>query len=242
VTASREPEFFVGYSDAVGRRTRRFTLAVACVVLALAGGLGLWLGRSVDDPGAGAYGDEVRLEGVLKMQPYPVLRLSTGRAVLLSGDGKYGVAGQPEARDGAAVSAGGFMLKRGALDMLVVADGGLRAAAVAMQPTAPVARGRWRVSGEICDGKCYAGAMRPGQGLAHKACANLCVAGGVPPVLVTSLPVEGRNFLLLADAAGRTVPPVALDLAARPVVLEGEVEQLDDLLVFRVDWDKAQLE
>ena len=94
--------------------------------------------------------------------------------------------------------------------------------------------GRWRLTGEICDGKCYAGAMRPGTGLAHKACANLCLIGGVPPVLVTTAPVEGERFLLIAGADGGPVTPALLDHVATLVQVEGDVERRGSLLVLRV--------
>ena len=102
-------------------------------------------------------------------------------------------------------------------------------------PSAPVSLGRWRIAGEICDGKCYAGAMRPGTGLAHKACANLCIAGGVPAVFVSSSPVEGHRYFLLADETGKPAGELLKDHVAVYVEAEGEVERLDDLAVFRID-------
>lgn len=238
-----EPEFFVGYLPA-GGSTRRFAVLVSALLLIAAGALALSLGATVEDPGNGGFGEEVTLTGVLESRPYPLLRLPpgplhpNGHAVLLSGDGKFGVSARP-----GSVEARGFVLKRGSLDMLVVAsDAAFKAKqGEARAPAAPISLGTWRVTGEICDGKCRAGAMRPGQGLAHKACANLCISGGVPPVLVTTSPVEGHYFLLLADAGGGPMPIASLDLVARPVALEGEIERRDDLLIFRVDWSKARL-
>ena len=82
--------------------------------------------------------------------------------------------------------------------------------------------------------------MRPGVGLAHRACANLCISTGLPPVLVTSAPVEGSAYLLLANADGGAAPAAIADLVALPVTLEGELERRGDLLIFRVDWSKAK--
>ena len=36
------------------------------------------------------------------------------------------------------------------------------------------------LKGEIIDPKCYLGAMKPGGGKTHKACAMRCIAGGIP--------------------------------------------------------------
>jgi hypothetical protein len=103
----------------------------------------------------------------------------------------------------------------------------------------PIPLGRWRITGEICDGKCYAGSMRPGAGIAHRACANFCLIGGVPPVFVSTAPVEGTSFMLLADAAGGPLPDKLYNLVALRVQLEGDLERRGDLLVFKVDLSRA---
>lgn len=79
-----------------------------------------------------------------------------------------------------------------------------------------------------------------GNGLAHKACANLCIAGGLPAVLVTALPVEGSTVVLLADADGGPMPAGLLDLTAVPVEMTGHLERRDDLLIFRIDTGSAR--
>ena len=145
-------------------------------------------------------------------------------------------AGQP-------VVASGVILKRGRLDMLQV-DGDPALAPVPnappFAPAPPAPLGRWRIAGEICDGKCYVGAMRPGRGLAHKACANLCLIGGVPPVFVSSGSIEGSSFFLLADPDGGPLPDLVRDLVGVGLELEGEVERRDDLLVFKTDLARAK--
>ncbi|MGE6744243.1 hypothetical protein ACQKGC_28815, partial [Allorhizobium pseudoryzae] len=84
----------------------------------------------------------------------------------------------------------GSVLRRGAIQMLVVEGRGQPLdASSGLDPAMHEPLGRWRIAGEICDGKCYAGAMRPGSGLAHKACANLCLIGEIPAVFVTVDPV-----------------------------------------------------
>ena len=101
------------------------------------------------------------------------------------------------------------------------------------------ALGRWKLTGEICDGKCLAGAMRPGTGLAHKACANLCLTGDVPPVFVASQPLidgmAGSEFLLVAGPDGGTMAPVLLDHVGAFIAIEGEVTRRQDLLIFHAD-------
>ena len=132
-------------------------------------------------------------------------------------------------------------IKRGDLDMLQVA-GRIRPMPDAQHLNVEIKPlGRWRLSGEICDGKCYAGAMRPGNGLAHKACANLCLVGGVPPVFVSTGKVEGSSFFLLADKDGKALGPSMLDLTAVLLSAEGDVEKVGNLLVFKIDLDTVEV-
>jgi hypothetical protein len=202
--------------------------------------LAVALARSIDDPGTGGFdwdAGEMNLRGVATALPYPALRLPDGHAILLAGVGKSGV-DLPSSVDGHMVEARGVMIRRGTLEMLQV-NGDLHAVDGTAAPASPEQLGRWRITGEICDGKCESGAMRPGNGIAHRACANLCLIGGVPPVFVTTAPVEGTSFLLLGDTAGAALPDLARDLVGLRVVLEGSLERRADLLVFKADISRA---
>ena len=156
---------------------------------------------------------------------------------MLSGGGKRGVLDRAEPLAGQLVTASGVLLARGDLDMLQVrggADGLSAAEGDAVLPES-VPLGRWRLAGEICDGKCLAGAMRPGTGLAHKACANLCLSGGVPPVFVSSQPVEGSEFLLIAGPDGGALPQELYDYVGLYIGVEADIERRGDLLVMAID-------
>jgi len=161
---------------------------------------------------------------------------------MLTGIGKRGPGDRAVRLDGQLVEAEGVPLKRGELDMIQLRDGmsGLREAEVRPegalgQRPAPASLGRWRLTGEICDGKCLAGAMRPGRGLSHKACANLCLEGGLPPVFVSTGAIQGEVFFLMANADGGPLDRAVLDHTATLVEVEGEVERRGALLVFRID-------
>jgi hypothetical protein len=245
MTGAGEP-FFIGYVNRVPRSLAAFLTLFAAAFVGAMAGLALAIGAGIDDPGDGhfAFADgQQHLVGTLRADPYPVLHIpadgdAPARAVLLAGQGKRGVIEQAAALDGRPVEASGIMLKRGGIDMLQVGgDAGLRAAeAAAPRPPAPATSlGRWRLTGEICDGKCWLGAMRPGNGLAHKACANLCIIGGLPPVFVSSGEVAGETFFLLADADGRRLGEEVYDLVALTIEVEGNVERRDSLMVFSID-------
>ncbi len=235
--------FFIGWSPGSARPIAGFLVLVVVLLLAGAGGLALAIGSRPDDPGGGEFvGDRV-YTGVVVQHPYPMLVMPpdadhpAGHAVVMSGGGKRGVQQQAAGLAGRLVRASGSLLRRGGIDMLLIGD--MVPAEGAVVPATPVAMGTWRVVGEICDGKCVSGVMRPGQGLAHKACANVCILGGVPPILVTAAPVAGSRYLLMGDAAGRALPETFRDHVGVPRRMEGTVERIADILVFRTDVARA---
>jgi hypothetical protein len=235
-------DFFVGWSGRLPRRHAHFLLAaIASLVLAFLI-IGLALARAVDDPGSGAVdwdAGEKTFRGVLTARPYPLLHLANGHTLMMAGPTQVGPEFDP-ALDGKLVEATGVVAKRGTLDMLDT-NAPLKGVEGQESVSPPVPLGRWRITGEICDGKCYSGSMRPGNGLAHKACANFCILGGVPPVLVSTAPVEGVSFMLLADQAGGPLPDRLYDLVALRIQLDGELERRGDLLVFKVDLRRARV-
>ena len=241
---SWQRDFFVGWAARLPGDHAAWLRAMVATAVAAALLAGLLLARAQDDPGGGAGApDEVTLDGVLLAAPYPTLTLAAAgrpaRTILLTGGGKS-APDLPAALDGRAVRATGYMLRRGALEMLQVTEP-LRPADAALAMPARRDLGTWRITGEICDGKCLAGAMRPGNGIAHRACANLCVTGGVPPVFLATGPVEGRTHLLLADPSGGGLAERFRDLTALHVTLEGAVEERGDLLIFKPDLTRARV-
>jgi len=242
--------FFIGWQRRVAPGLRRFLL-LAVVAVPLGGGvLGLLLAAAADDPAGPRFAlvpgapmplplGETSLTGVLSLAPYPVLHLPPdaaaprGRSVLLADDGKRGATIDP-ALDGRTVVAEGFALARGDIDMLVL-GGPPRPAEGTLSGIATERLGRWRITGEICDGKCAAGGMRPGTGLGHRACAVLCLDGELPALFVATAPVAGQAFLLLGAADGTRMPPALRDHIGLRVTLEGALERRGGMLVFLAD-------
>lgn len=247
--------FFVGYGKKLPKGIAKLVLPVFALFIAVFVCLSLLLSSMQGDPGDGRFrGDLGRqnLTGIVEFHPYPVLRLPSvdgeaARTLMMSGIGKRGVIERASSLDGQIVSASGIFIKRGDITMLQVRGGkrGLDAASEVLQdgfvPSEPVSLGKWRLSGEICDGKCYAGAMRPGTGLAHKACANLCISGGIPAVFVSAGEVDGSNYFLLADSDGNPLGEEMSDLVALYIEAEGEVERLDDLTIFKMDMSTVKV-
>lgn len=250
MTKKPKDPFFVGYFKKAPPPLRAFALRTGAAIVGLLIALALLGPLGTIDPGAGRYANDLRggtLTGVIEPLPYPILRVpgagdTPARAVLLGGQDKVGAQGRVDV-GAEVIEVGGVFVRRGDLEMLLVSGRGAKPAADPLPGFVPAPvedLGRWRLTGEICDGKCYGGAMKPGRGLAHKACANLCITMGLPPVLVMALPVEGSTVVLLSDANGGPMPDRLLHLTARPIQLEGQLERRDDLLIFRIDEASVQ--
>lgn len=250
MTPRNADPFFVGYFSKTPPRIRNFALLAGVTIIGFLATMALLLPLGTIDPGPGRYADDLRggtLPGVIDPLPYPILRVpaangAPARAVLLGGQDKSGAQDRVDVGS-RGVEVGGVFVRRGDIEMLLVATDGIKASTEGLEAFAPAAiedLGRWQLTGEICDGKCYGGAMKPGTGLAHKACANLCILSGLPPVLVMELPVEGSTVVLLADEDGGPIPEALYDLTAIPIRLVGHLERRDDLLIFRIDESTAE--
>jgi hypothetical protein len=169
--------------------------------------------------------------------------IKPGKTLMLTSAGKSGVDMRAMGLDGQLATVSGIVLQRGTIDMLQLRGGGNGLSAVDGAPpvmeTEPL--GRWKVAGEICDGKCLNGAMRPGRGLAHKACANLCLLGDVPPVFVSTQPIDGSDFMLITGPDGTRLPAEAYDYIGQFITLEGDLERRGDILVLRMDTSTMEL-
>lgn len=240
--------FFIGFLKDLPPGLRQFLPVCAVVLLCVFAGLGFVISATQGDAGDGQFRFDLGqqdLIGVVRIDPYPTLTIKTGsdkfpvgHVMMLAGGGKRGAMGLAEF-DRRLTRVRGIALTRGDLNMLQIA-GGRRAPELAadredVSGTEDVPLGRWRLAGEICDGKCLAGAMRPGRGLAHKACANLCLIGDVPPVFATTAPVEGHRYLMIAGPDGGAMPMDLLNHTAALIEIEGQVERRGDLLIFYVE-------
>jgi len=94
--------------------------------------------------------------------------------------------------------------------------------------------GAVELSGEIVDSKCFLGVMKPGAGLTHKACAELCLLGGIPPILVAADAAGEKTGYLLARADGGSAAVALAEFAAEPVRVAGRLQRQGGLLVLRV--------
>ncbi|MDX2017533.1 MAG: hypothetical protein SFY95_07835, partial [Planctomycetota bacterium] len=120
--------------------------------------------------------------------------------------------------------------------------GALRPAAEAPRLASPLAWqpvGAVTLRGEIVDTKCFLGAMKPGEGRTHRACAILCIQGGIPPTLVTRGPSGAARFTLLCDPAGEPFGGAQLDAilahVGGPIEAQGQLESAAGVERLRLD-------
>ncbi len=233
--------FYIGYSS-LPRRHRVFLVVAVPLAIAgmLVGALGLAMAQPAWGDGFWETGDAREFRGTLSLEPYPMLHVEgagVGDSYLLVEMGKFGAGDRfadLEGIDGATVAIRGRELRRDGRRMIEIDPGsGEGDDPVSVLPSdKPAVRIRSAVdeggdvvtiAGEIVDSKCYLGAMKPGAGRGHKACATLCVSGGIPPVLVVRDGEAGEgavSYLLLTDAAGRGLRGSGLE-AIEPMIAEG---------------------
>jgi hypothetical protein len=245
MSENKEP-FFVGYLPMPGalRRLHRVVVValLSCTILCA-----FVLAALQRDPGPAVWiaDQESSLTGILRVHPYPHIQHANpahGGATLLVGQGKRGSDQQVRAFDGQTVQLHGHLLRRDDLQMLELTRMQLADVAdPAGSAPPPADSARLQVvtlRGEIVDSKCFLGAMKPGDGKSHKACATLCIRGGIPPLLVTWDEAGGHRCYLLTDLDGRALAGESLNallpFVGEPVEVTGHPEQATGFDTLRV--------
>ena len=199
------------------------------------------------------------IEGVLNMQPVPMLKIDNGKdqngdpvyqTVLLIGFGKHGAEktiAKMEGQNGKVINGRRIKIEgtliyhdgkslmeltRGEASLLEVGD------ALELESKRK-SIGHFILSGEIADPKCYFGVMKPGEGKPHRSCAVRCISGGIPPILKVISKLGETNYLLLKGSKGEAINKKVLKFVGEPVQLSGQVESLDDWLIFKLDDENA---
>ena len=161
---------------------------------------------------------------------------------LLVSEGKFGFnrtsrAASSALQSGVKILLNGTLIRRDEVRMLEVVAGSLRQAPdtttdVWIPPTEYV--GKRRVTGEIVDSKCFLGVMNPGDKTVHRACARLCIRGGIPPMLHLDSAIEGASYILITGEDGESINEQVLPFVASPVEITGELFRTGDLYELRV--------
>ena len=202
--------------------------------------MGVWLAYGQQSPGNAVadLSEQQTLTGYLTVDPYPVLHNvgPQSRSVMLVEQTKKSAneLAQPYANQWVTLS--GFPMQRGDWSMLQLRAGAeiKSAAPVAGYKLTSVELGEATFEGEIIDSKCFLGAMKPGGGKVHRACAALCLLGGIPPMLVVKDQQGDRFGYLLMNADGSSASIDLSGQVAVPVKITGQLMQRGDVQYIRL--------
>lgn len=235
---STPPPIYVGYLP-LPPAARVAAFVVAPVLLIAVGIAGAVVSATHRTPGPAVWSfEETSWSGRVQLEPFPMLVEPDGTAHLVVGVGKFGVAERLGPHAGQLRTLRGFPLSRQGRRMIELLPGDAAIAesvgitVPALNPTAPIAVD---VRAEIVDGKCYLGAMKPGDGPAHKACAILCIEGGLPPLVVADIPGAPTLFPLLRVGGSTRLAQHVLDLVGEPVRIRGQLRTIGGLPVLDVE-------
>jgi len=137
--------------------------------------------------------------------------------------------------DGHRASLEGTLVYHGGRAMIEVLPGSLKEGGPADVAGARVDLGEHTLRGEVADSKCHLGVMNPGRSKVHRACAVLCIRGGIPPVLLIDGADGSVTRVLLVAADGSAVNTAVLPLVADRIEVTGRLYRDDDLLVLHAD-------
>ncbi len=250
-------EFYIGYLEKMPpsfRRPVRLFVTAAAILLA-AGPFIIVRSQQAFSTSTFELGRLTTVEGILRMEPAPMLQLETGRdqqgrpmlqSILLIGFGKHGAEAALEKveaerglkLEGQKVKLEGTLIYHDGKTLLELTR--QEASVLEVQEAPPVSRrlaelGQATLLGEVADPKCYFGVMKPGQGKVHRSCAARCIAGGIPPVL-KSVSSNGQvQYFIIKGENGGPINEQLLPIVGEPVQLNGSVVQYDDWLVLRLD-------
>jgi hypothetical protein len=242
---SHADEFYVGYLPKSPQGLARHTRLVIVVHLVLSMAAAAIIVAAMRDPGPGVWEDATpkSFTGVFLSRPYPMIIDDAGHAILVVDFGKRGaqqrfsgigdahrlkLSGYPLLRDG-----------RTLVELAPEADA-IGPASPDRAPVQAAGGDRRTLVGEIVDSKCFLGAMKPGEGKTHKACATRCISGGIPPMLVCWDEKGLTSYFLLADEQGGPVGDWVLPLVGETVQVTGDVASIGDLALLRVSREGIQ--
>jgi hypothetical protein len=250
--AKSTDEFYVGYlpyaPEGLAKRMRKVILLLLGITAAIA--FILVFSQNPFYPSVFEFGTVRSFEGVIREKPYPHLQVKhpgggEGKPVYSSfylvDFGKFGAEAAVKGLDGKAVRLNGALIYRDGQTMIEIAEGGI-SPRVETPPPAQLyppgtSSGRFELTGEIVDSKCYLGVMNPGHLKPHAACAVRCISGGIPPLFVVQNANGATSYFLLVGEDGKTVNQAVLSKIAVPLRITGEVFSAgqDNLLLLKAD-------
>lgn len=237
--ASPAPEdgLYVGSLPTPRRDRRALRLIVPTILWGLCA-ISALIAANLAPAGDGIWdSDTTTLHGALVADPYPgvIHQDDNGfTTTFLVEAGKHGARDTLRRGSGRPIAVEGFLIHRDGRRVMELLPGpdGVKAKTQARFTRTPpaTALGTATLRGEIVDYKCYMGAMKPGHGLTHRACATLCISAGIPPALVTTDAAGRHTYYILRTADRQPINQDVLPLVATPVEITGTVVREADVL------------
>ena len=246
----RPQNFYIGYEErmppSLAFRLRLFSCLLLLVCLML--GVGFVMGQS---PFPAAHFEHNRarpFQGIIRLDPYPRLLIrrpglsgknSKYSSYLLTSPLKFGAEKMTkEFRDKYVVLEGRLLYRKEQTMLEVVPNSIKRSKGATHSPLAhKIGQKTLTLQGEIIDSKCWTGAMKPGRGKLHRACAIMCIRGGIPPIFVPYFG-EDKDVLtsfLLVSSEGKTVNKEVIPFLAKPIQITGTVIEEEGHLILRAE-------
>ena len=247
--SKKEDLFFIGWQPkmqkALAGKVRKYGLVIAIVMVALAVLMAVL--QQTFGVSRYAYADVKTFEGILRAEPYPHIAVhlpNTNKceAFMIVDELKTGwTKEQVGDYDGKYVQLKAGVIYRGDVAMLEANPS--KAISLAEMPvdfpsTADTdVLGTQTLVGEIVDSKCYYGAMNPGNLKTHRACAIVCIKGGIPPVLVVRREHAAPLYFLVVGEDGQPLNKEVLPYVAEPIQVTGEVMSQCGMLMLKTSVD-----
>lgn len=235
-----DEEFFIGWEKKVPPLQRRFLYDRLFGIFAFVFSLALlipYLQRRYE-PSFYNYMTKSEFEGVFVANPIPSLRVARPGAIgegqekdsnyLLVSPRKYGFQTDDSAElDGKNIRLKGALIFNRTQTMIEVVPKSIEIAPAVMQEPHEEEKlinlGRYKLTGEIVDSKCYYGALNPGFGKPHRACAVRSISNGVPPLLLIRSEDGETCELLIMGEGMKMIGKQILDQVGVPVQVVGDV-------------------
>lgn len=235
--------FFIGYQK-MPNRDKRFLLTATPLLLLGAIGFANLFARSQQKPAPSQWGkNTLRLQGRLIKQPYPHILVANNYAIsgydtiFLVQQGKHGAQRLVDEIEERYVEAKGRLITRhDSPSSYLLETTSVRPLKKDIQIGENTERdfGNQRLIGCIVDSKCHYGVMRPADGITHKACASLCVRGGIPPFFTPECRSTNKIFLV-TDSQGQARPEPFLPYILDTISAEGRLIAINNYFQFRLN-------
>lgn len=244
--SEKAPDFYVGYLGLPARHKRFLTKLLVFAVIGMVG-IGGLVGLSQRSPGHTEVLSSAiaTWSGTVFVEPYPMMVHDDGSIHLLIGIGKFGVADRAMEFDGRYCEVDGWALARSdrrAIQLDLAEDSIREGDGVARSSPAEKRGDQAQIEliGEIVDGKCFLGAMKPGDGKAHKSCATLCIEGGLPAMFVSDSRLGLDQLPLVVVDGSAELPDAVLGLVGEPVRVAGSLSFVGTLPILSINSDGVE--